>query len=161
MIKLLAWFMVCASTASAQTASVSFTLPSTEADTSRSGDRCHGFEPLRDLDSVFVWYAPRYQRPRIILRESVRGREGQRMAAPLPAVEHATVYVVTADTAGNRSCPSNYLGVNPPSVGVPHSPPALAEEWYDVAGRKLRERPSGPGVYFVRAGKARKVVVLR
>lgn len=144
-------------------ATVRFTLPALDADTTGGAVLCAaGPRTCADLDSVFVWIETRGSRsPRQILAANVRGREGQPFEAGVPDDSVATVWVVTQDIAGNRSCPSNHVGLNL-VASVPPAAAAPALEWFDVAGRRLAAMPTAPGVYFWRRGRERGVrVVLR
>lgn len=144
-------------------ATVRFTLPAFDADTTGGVRGCPaGPQPCTDLDSVFVWLEVRgSHRPQLVYAAAVRGREGELLEVPIATDSVATVWAITRDVAGNRSCASNHVGVNL-VTGVPPAvvPPAL--EWFDVAGRRLRKKPTAPGVYFWRRGRERGVrVVLR
>ena len=85
------------------------------------------------------------------------------MSVEVPTDSIATVWVQTSDAAGNRSCESNYVGVNV-TAGVPPAPfpTQPSAQWFDVAGRRIRP-PGVPGVYFVRLGRGRPAhaVVIR
>jgi len=142
---------------------VRFTLPSFDADTSVAGDGCAaGTHACTDLDSVFVWVQERGKSSAsLVYRARVRGQEGQQLQVPIALDSVATVWAVTQDTLGHRSCPSNRVGVNLVAGVTPAAAPTVIE-WFDVAGRKLHEKPTAPGVYFWRRGRERGVrVVLR
>jgi len=143
---------------------VHFTLPTFDADTTGTAVLCSAspVNACHDLDSVFVYLQVRGStREQLVHRASVRGREGELLEVAIATDSVATVWAITKDVAGNTSCRSNHVGVNL-VAGVPPAatPPAL--EWFDVAGRRLREKPTAPGVYFWRRGRERGVrVVLR
>lgn len=142
---------------------VQFTLPAFEADTTGGFTSCSaGPRACTDLDSVFVWVQARGTlSAAMVYKASVRGQEGLQVQVPIATDSVATVWIVTQDLYGNRSCPSNLVGVNlvlsvPPAA----APPKL--EWFDVAGRRLAEKPTAPGVYYWRRGRERGVqIVLR
>lgn len=140
-----------------------FTLPAADADTSRTAASCApGTAPCRDLDSVWVWQQLRGRSSAELLWSArVRGREGEPLEVAVPTDSIATLWVVTSDTTGNHSCPSNFVAVNLVAGVTPASAPPVLE-WFDVAGRRLPGKPSVPGVYFWRRGRERGVrVVLR
>jgi hypothetical protein len=142
---------------------VHFTLPAFEADTTGGFTSCAaGPRACTDLDSVFVWVQPRGTLSAVLAyKASVRGQEGLQVQVVIATDSVATVWAVTQDLYGNRSCPSNLVGVNlVVSVPPATAPPKL--EWFDVAGRRLAEKPTAPGVYYWRRGRERGVqVVLR
>ena len=117
---------------------------------------------LTDLDSVMVWYVPRWTIvPLLAKAASVRGMEGQSFDADIPTTSVATVYAVTKRIGAKRwSCDSNMIGVN-----LVLEVDARAEaklEWFDLLGRRLEASPSRPGLYWTRLGASkRKVVMLR
>lgn len=142
---------------------VRFTLPTHDADTTGGFTSCAaGQHACTDLDSVFVWVQERWKlSPTMVYKASVRGQEGLQVLVPIATDSIATIWAVTKDLFGNRSCPSNLVGVNlVAGVGPAMAPPRI--EWFDVAGRRLHEKPTAPGVYFWRRGRERGVrVVLR
>lgn len=158
---LLSAIALLVSLAAVMAVSVRFTLPAFRRDTTSCAA---GPEALTDLDSVFVWMQLRGARTAsLVLAAGMRGREGQAMTVQIPTDSVATVWVETTDARGNRSCPSNYVGVNL-TVGVPPFVRANApdSEWFDVTGRRITA-PRAPGVYFLRRGRGhvRSVVVIR
>lgn len=120
-------------------------------------DSCRdSFVPLDDLESCFVYQQVRYQQPAILSRTYVRGLEGWPFSFAAPDALEATYYVVTADRAGNRSCPSAIVQVGG-AVSVPPAPLMIVppETWFDVAGRRVTDL-STPGVYT--SSRGRRVV---
>jgi hypothetical protein len=148
-------------------AAVRLTVPSASADTLDGALLCTGSRPTADLDSLWLWMQVRHNpRPKLVASMRVRGMEGREVVLDVPTDSVATVWAVTSDTAGNRSCPA-YGIVNATldtPRGWPKTPPAPppAPEWYDLAGRRLHQRPTMPGVYFERIGGSwSRIIVLR
>lgn len=152
---------------------LSFTLPSMNAGPRDCGP---GLLPLRDLDSVLVIGRPEPGLvERVLLRQSVRGREGQRDTVGLDLAGAWQVWIQTKDTHGNVSCRSHvievglvatvdpaqlssWLGAPCPNparhlVAIPWSLAAAGEatlEVLDLAGRRralLATGPQGAGVH--------------
>lgn len=118
--------------------------------------------PLRDLDSLFVFARARYaDSDSLVYARCVRGLEGQEVAFELAIEWTCSVWAVTSDLVGNRSCPSNFVGLNVPAAVEPGESARDSTEFFDVSGRRVRH-PLPPGVYFRRrAGVVSKTVVLR
>lgn len=118
--------------------------------------------PLRDLDSLFVYARARYATcDSLVYARCVRGLEGQEVVLDLAIEWPCSAWAVTSDIAGNRSCPSNVVGLNTPAAVEPRESPRDSTEFFDVSGRRVR-RPLPPGVYFRRrVGVVTKTVVLR
>lgn len=112
-----------------------------------------------DLATVRLYWWDRWASSPYLFREkSVVGMEGQRDSLELPDGILATVYVTTTDSAGNESCPSNYITISG-VVGVGSHP--VKPRYYDIAGRRV-EKPDKPGIYWeVRGRTHRKIVVLK
>jgi len=129
-----------------------------------TGDRpCGpGDIPLVDLDSLYLDGFPANQGRRRLAAVSVRGLECQAVMVPVEIDTLASSWGVmawTQDTSGNPACEFfRCIGCLPPTVGVPSPAPSQPPrvEWYDVAGRRLLERPRSTGIYVMRAvrGKA-------
>lgn len=136
-----------------------FTLPSYNAPKSCDPDST---SVLHDLGTVQGWGQQRGRLNTILLRnKNVRGREGLADSLELPIDASVwTAWVTTRDTLGNQSCQSPPVGFNLTTGVPPDSIPLRHEEWFDVAGRRVKP-PIGPGVYIVRTGtRTRKVVKL-
>lgn len=137
---------------------VLFGLPASSADTLSA--YCQGITPLRDLAEVRLVCTRRYSAlAETVAVKDVRGREGLQDSLQFDDQGLTwTCILVTRDTAGNESCPSNRIAVNLPPVSVPFQERVM---YYDIGGRRI-PTPKSPGVYFVREGaRARRVVVRR
>jgi hypothetical protein len=148
--------------------SLTFTLPDSNAAQDPVGRAVcsSGSFLLSDLDSVYLCVqSAAHPLPYIAQRLSVRGQEGRSCTMMVPDADTllGQAWVVTRDTSGNPSCPSNVVLFGGGLLQAPHGPakPELPK-LYDLAGRRVYA-PLLPGVYFERrAGThARRVVVLR
>lgn len=108
--------------------------------------------PCDDLDSLFIYEQVRYAQPVRVLAEYVAGMQGLAIARSIPDLDPGggplTIFAVTTDFHGNRSCPTvtQYRGTTSvPIVNVAQ----LHRELFDVAGRRI-EKITCPGIVFIR-----------
>jgi len=135
-----------------------FTMPCT---TALPGDCTDGLVPLDDLDSAFVYARAPGGPAHITYRLDASPYACWTFTCPAGAVLPGdSVWIVTSDFAGNRSCRSNVVIFGSTAAVEPQTASA-PDRWYDVAGRRV-EPPRMPGWYILRRGDAwRRVVVLR
>lgn len=120
---------------------------------------------LHDLDSVFVYGRGRWAtQDTIFAKLLARGLEGFPMQCVLeiPASWMGPLWVAHVDTAGNVSCPSNWVHVNIPPTSVPPVSTEIEDRtirWYDVSGRRIKS-PTHTGIYFKRVGRTKSVTVV-
>lgn len=137
-------------------ASIIVTLPSFEA----SPTDCSPVGVLRDLMLVRLYGRAPSGGPVLLAEEVAAGREGARDTLQFDLGGRSwEVWATAVDSAGNESCPSDLIHVEPlgaPAFGSDRS------QWFDLAGRRV-SRPTAPGVYWRRdsAGRSRKVFMVR
>lgn len=117
-------------------------------------------DSLKTLDHVEFWGAPQDSAERILAYVPEHRREGLADSISLPLVGTWVVSGIAVSHAGFRACPKTWTINQPPLAVAP--PPESIVQWYDIQGRRLRERPTRPGVYMVRRGNgpAKKVIIL-
>lgn len=127
-------------------------------------DSCgSGGLPLHDLGVVEVYARPHsFGRATLYARTDQRGREGMAASYQWTTPGWWRVWVIARDTLGNMSCSSPAIEIGVP-LEVPLPVAAAAIEWVDVAGRRLDQAPTQPGIYFRRrpGEHAWRVVLLR
>lgn len=71
-----------------------------------------------------------------------------------------TLELIPVDTTGNEGCGKLVL-VNG-DVSAPEPPSGTTGKilWYDVAGRRYKQKPTTPGIYIVVDGVRRRKLVL-
>lgn len=139
-------------------ATLTWTNPSMSQDTIGCGP---GPLPCLDLATVEVWGRRQWAlEDSLIGTVNVARRGGRRESFSLGLFGIWSVWTIAVDSTGNTSCPSQPVGVNL-IAGAPEAVWAR-EWWFDVAGRRLAQRPVLPGIYFrARQGSVRRIVIVR
>lgn len=138
---------------------ISWTNPSTLQGVDGCGSPSHVL--LTDLKEVRVTGQQRGSTNTILLGiKNVEGHEGQRdtLTVDLPAPGQWTITLVTIRSGGAVSCP-RYYGVGQ-TLDVPERS-TTEVVWYDVAGRRMKSKPTLPGIYWrLEHGRTRQVVII-
>lgn len=150
---------------------LAFTVPAANADVvDTTYWNCFGGPPTQDVATVSVhWWPISGGASYVIASKDVRGKEGQ--ADSIGVEDRPGHYWSTAtDTAGNVSCPSNWVTRLPgdmTAVEESAADPVVKTLFFDVHGRRLRGPPKASGIYFWRkyhksgAVKQGRTVVLK
>lgn len=134
-----------------------FTLPAYNAE--GPGGCSPGLVPLSDLSRLEIRGVPRWAtyRDTLLYSEDAVDSEGTQKSVTLELDGVWSVWAVTLDAVGNRSCDSPFIGLGLPPTSVPVAPPSVTECCYDIAGRHVKP-PLPPGIYFQ---YRRRVVIVR
>lgn len=122
------------------------------------GDGCAvSLMPLTDLGSVRIYGSSDGTEYFLLYEVDAHGKEGQPMSVTFTPQEGIHLLDLrTVDLVGNESCSSR---INTTEV-VPSLTDPTTCQWYDVAGRRYRQRPTISGVYVRVCGEERKKVVI-
>lgn len=138
-----------------------FTAPSFNA-----GDSCSvGLVPLDDLASIKVYGSRRWTMQESVLATiPAVGMEGMPFTVPIVLDHPDDIWIIgvaAVDKKGNESCQA-VLELNM-TLDAPCPPKIdrMPTVWYDIAGRKYKERPRSAGIYIeVRGKEKHKIAIL-
>lgn len=138
---------------------ISYTNPSMHA-----GPNCStSQDTLRDLQSVKISGTHRGETVTVPLcTVDARGQEGMKvfvtLTLPHDTTDVWTLTVIPFNSSGVEGC-AKLFGVNL-TLDAPPVIKGEKEEWYDIAGRRLRGKPMTSGIYVYVHGRVHQKVVI-
>lgn len=148
---------------------LSGTFPTTNALHDSLGNCWESQAPLDDLNHVLIMQQVQGSQPHAFSTLDARGREGATFSLVVPSNVIALYWAEAYDDSGNAlhlgaRCGPNVVQVSS-NVSVEPQPVAHVqrEEWYDILGRRLSERPKRSGIYWVarETGSRKRLVWVR